>query len=916
MSRYLDDPKPGVDAARSSVTSGWKGSSPRTGESLQPQEAIGRWEEIETVFAHVLELQPDEREPYLAELGRRAPALSLEVRSLLQADGSAGEFLDAPILPNLVGAHPGLTTSAEEPPMPETIGAYQVLSRLGSGGMSDVFLAERSDGGFTQQVAIKLIRAEIVTDELVRRFETERQILAQLAHPNIAGLLDGGRTEAGLPYLVMEYIEGLPIDEYCDSERLTIDQRLDLFLPVCSAVQYAHRNLIVHRDIKTSNILVTRDGTPKLLDFGIAKLLNPESFPLDVEKTATRLRPMTPYYASPEQIENGPITTATDVYSLGVLLYKLLTGQFPHDFEGLHARGVEEKILGEPMVPLVEAIEADASRMASLSAERATKFGPLRRVLAGDLSVVVGMALRKERERRYVSVDQFAADVENYRLGKAVEAHADTLFYRCRRFVTRNRAVTALSAIIVVILFTFGAVTSLQVQRTLEERDRVLHERDRADQVILFLQESFRLSDPLGGGGVDVTAREVLERASLRVSGELANQPDVRAELLDVMGVVFENLGMYAKSIDSHGKAIEYFEGVDDIERAADSLGKLGRAQLLSGDLLGAENSLDRSVALWRESASDPRGLAATLRTRGLLLHQTGDYVASESTYLEALRVLRDAGGEEDAEIAFALGDLAILLNDQGRYEEAEPLFREALSVRRVALGDRHLLVAEAANNLAVFAGMRGSYSEAEPLLRVALEIRHEIHGDRHPDVAESLNNLGQLLRRLGKVADAESSFRQAIATQSEALGDDHARVATYRSNLAFLLFDTGRPGESEVMFRRSIAARRAKPGENEIQLATSLLGLGEILVGQGRLEEAQDVLFEALSLSKSNLSEGHWKTGQSRILLGMSMVRGGDLAGCELVASGLSVVLEDLGSEHRRYAAGVALAKTTPCGI
>ncbi len=403
-----------------------------------------RWQKIEELFQQATELPTDLRPSFIQRAAGHDPDLRQQLESLLSAHEKSGDFLEDPAVPGGIGQALG---RSEEAPSRGRIGPYKLLRRIGEGGMSQVHLAVRDDDQYQQLVALKIIRRGMDTQDLLSRFRRERQILAGLDHPNIAKLLDGGSTEDGLPYFVMDHIEGVPIDEYCDRGRLSVDERLRLFLQVCTAVVYAHQNLVVHRDLKARNILVTSDGTPKLLDFGIAKLLRPEQFPVPVEVTAANMRPMTPYYASPEQVQGKPITTASDVYSLAVLLYRLLTGHFPYRFEKWTPREVERLVLEqEPESPSaavgrVESFPAPGGQgeqsITPQDVSRARRANPqqLRRKLAGDLDKIRLMALRKEPQRRYASVAQFAEDLRRYLAGEPVVAHRGTLRYRAAKFL-------------------------------------------------------------------------------------------------------------------------------------------------------------------------------------------------------------------------------------------------------------------------------------------------------------------------------------------------------------------------------------------------------------------------------------------------------------------------------------------------
>jgi serine/threonine-protein kinase len=495
------------------------------------------WQRVQEAFLAALEREPPGREEYLLrELGGE-PELLGEARSLLAAYG--GDTAEA-------GGGSAAAAPAGEPVAGDCIGPYRLLRRLGAGGAGVVFLAAR-EAPFSAKVALKLLRHAALPQDSWRRLERERQILAGMEHPNVARLLDGGATADGRPYFVMEYIDGLPIDLYCDRHHLGIDRRLGIVRQVCTAVHACHQNLVVHRDLKPSNILVSADGTPKLLDFGIAKLLEPEHFPLAVEPTATGLRPMTPSYASPEQLRGGRVSTTSDVYSLGVLLYHLLSGHLPSE----DPRYLAERFLpeGVPAPPLAPSQAAGSERSGGAVAEavaqsRSLQPAQLRRRLAGDLDTIVLMALRHEPHRRYASAEQLGADLERHLRGLPVIARGDSRLYRLAKSLRRHRAVTTVAVAGLLLVALLQVALALQVRRTARERDAASLERDRAEQVTRFLVDLFAVSDPTRTGVTGDSLTGLLDRAAERAVRELGDQPAVQAAALDAIGAVHANLGV------------------------------------------------------------------------------------------------------------------------------------------------------------------------------------------------------------------------------------------------------------------------------------------------------------------------------------------------------------------------------------
>lgn len=485
-----------------------------------------RWEEVRERLADLLELPPTQRAEALAAIGD--PALRAELGELLEAADGAGTFL-------------------EEAPLSMTgrrIGPYRLSRELGEGGMGVVYLAARADQAFEQKVAVKVLRRGLESADMQARFRRERHILARLEHPNIARILDGGTTEDGVPWLGMELVDGLPIDQWCDQQQLSVADRLRLFQKVCAAVDYAHRNLVVHRDLKPSNILVTDTGEPKLLDFGIAKVLLEGS---DLSETRSGSTAMTPRYASPEQVRGQGVTTVSDVYTLGVILYELLTGQAPYRLEsGQHAE-LERVIGGE--IPAAPSERVLAGGSPTPTGESATR---LARRLRGDLDTILGMALAKEPERRYASVQQLQEDIERHLEGLPVLARRDSRSYRLGRFVRRNLPWVVTGAVFM--SFLVGAVVVLGLQA-----QRLRAERDKAREVAAVLKELFTMNDPNSSLDHNLSARELLDSSTERVE-KLADQPELKAELLGTLGTVYLAQAEYERAEQLLRQAIQLQE--------------------------------------------------------------------------------------------------------------------------------------------------------------------------------------------------------------------------------------------------------------------------------------------------------------------------------------------------------------------
>jgi len=692
-----------------------------------------RWNEIETLFESALDRPREERITWLYGTCDD-PKLRAEVERLLKAHERASGILDTP------------ASLAPEPldVQGQRLGPYRLLREIGRGGMSAVYLAEREDP-YRQHVAVKLLRPGLATSDLVRRFLAERQILATLDHPNIARLLDGGVSDDGRPYFVMEYVEGQPITDYCDAHRLSVDDRLVLFEQVCEAVQYAHRNLVVHRDLKPSNIFVTDDGEVKLLDFGIAKLLDPEAVPAAAPHTRTGARPMTLEYASPEQIQGDPITTATDVYALGVVLYELLTGRRPHSTDGTTAGEIERFVCEREPLPPSDAVGKGDDAPEKAARARSTSANALQRTLRGDLDTIVQKALRKEAERRYASAEQFAADLERHRTGQPVKARPATIGYRVRKFAERHRGGVAVAVLFVLLLGGYAATVTLQAQRIAEERDRARLEAMKTLHVKDFLIELFGSAGPSAG---DTTALlEVLAGGADRVRRDLAGHPEIRAEMLSALGAVYTQLGQTD----------------------------------------AARPLVEEALAARRSFFSEPHAeVAATLSNLAALEQQAGRPGRAEALYREALDQVRAVRGEGHIAVAQAKNDLAALLETQGRSGAAADLYAEALPVYRRELGSAHGQTATLLMSLAALTCDDGD-DAAVSLYGEALTLERERLGEPNERLATIHGDLGTCLGRLGHFEAAE---RHLLTGLRYVRSNERGRYAEQRRTLYTQLRD------------------------------------------------------------------------------------------------------------------------------
>ncbi|HEX9733867.1 MAG TPA: serine/threonine-protein kinase [Thermoanaerobaculia bacterium] len=745
------------------------------------------------------------------------------------------------------------TTQEEGKPKTEgerRIGPYKILQEIGHGGMGSVHLAARADEQYQRRVAIKVIKAGMGGTEVVGRFRRERQILAGLDHPNIARLLDGGATEQGLPYLVMEYIEGRPLNDYCDTHRLPIEERLRIFQHVCSAVAHAHRNLIVHRDLKPTNILVTAEGVPRLLDFGIAKLLNPEL--TGEAPTATGLA-MTPEYASPEQVRGELVTTSSDVYSLGVLLYELLAGQRPFDDEGTgdvtRFAASRER---EPEKP------SSAVRRRMRAAKEGRDGRKLQRRLAGDLDHIVLKALRTEPRQRYASVRELAEDVERHLTGHPVLARKGAWLYLLSRFGRRHRRVLAAAAVVLALLTGFGFNWWSERERAAAERERAASELARAEGVEQLLRLVFTAADPESVRAQPPTVSDVLEKGTaLVVESDIDSAS--KAELLSTLGTVYGNLG-------DHDQA----------------------------------ESLLREAVRLRQSVFGERDplVALSLSALGLVLQSKGDYDEAEEAFREAIAISSE-GDPEPTRLPTYLNNLAGVLKAKGELQEIITIYEKVLALQRSEYGDDtvNVNIAITVNNLGSALLARGDYERAETALLQALEMRRElklVSGE-----STTLYNLGVLYRDRGELKKGEDHLRQALELRQGLYAADHSKVAAVLRDLGACLRLQGDLAGAEDLLRQAIAIERPK-GDSE-DLATALRAQAVLAMARGDSAAAEASAREAVEMMTGVFSEDHWRTADASSVLGEALLAQGRVDEARpLLESGYEVLLRVKGPKTR----------------
>jgi serine/threonine-protein kinase len=775
------------------------------------QPTAERWAAIESAFGEVSGLAAAERASYFAALERDDPALAAEVRSLIEA--SDPWWLDESLVT--------LPLVAEPMAPDQRIGTYQLVRPLGRGGMGEVWLALREGQDFRQHVALKIVRAGMESVELLDGFRAERQILGSLNHPNIAHLLDVGETDDGRPFLALEFVEGRPLTDYCDEHQLSVDDRLQLFRTVCNAVRFAHQNLVVHQDLKPSNILVTADGVPKLLDFGIAKVLAPTRFEADHEASAAspELKALTPEYAAPEQIEGGPTTTASDVYALGVILFQLLSGHRPYRDLGADRAALLEAIRTRPVPLASEAVDSDGDveRARQIAAARALSPSALHARLARDLDAIVQRALAPLAADRYSSAEQLAADVERSLNRYPVSARPRAARYVAECFVRRHRVGVVLSALAFASLAGF-IVTVLRQSTAIRERSaQVERERKRAVAVSSFLQDLFRGADPAEAKGTTITARELLDRGAAKVERELADQPAAKADLMTVMSESYQNLGLYPPAEQLAERAVATLRA-----RHAPTDSALAAALIAHGMALhyidrtrDARVEYDSALAIRRRLGDTTSAVVAqTLALEGSTFQDEHADSTARRLYNRAIDLRRASGDvTRDTVLAFTLNNLGVLLRRSGDLNGADTAYREALAIREATLGPDHFETLRTLNNLALVSGARGNLAAAESLLIVAADGWKRVVGADHPATAFALGNLGGVYMRMNQPARALRLFNEALAIRRAKLQPGASLIAVSWTNVGTALQALGDHRGALEAYRAALAIRESVPG-------------------------------------------------------------------------------------------------------
>ena len=848
------------------------------------------WNQVKDLLNDILEIEPGGRGDFLAR-ANVSPEILSEVESLLACKDAAEGLMDAPAI---AFAKSFLDDDTPDSALVgQNIGVYKIVAELGHGGMGAVYLAERADGKFEQRVALKLLKRELNTTSLRQRFEQERQILASLEHPNIARLLDAGATDDGVPYFAMEYIEGLPIDAYCQQNDLSLDERLDLFREVCAAVNFAHRNLVVHRDLKPSNILVNQDCIPKLLDFGISKIISDE---FQQPATVTKLGAMTPSYASPEQLQNKATSTATDIYSLGVVLYELLSGHRPfesreHDLKEIYQAVIEadppapSSITGTQSGSLQfrSAVESEDPQMQT----DANRWGDTKphaiainaQYLRGDLDNIVLKALKKEPERRYSSAENLADDIRRHQQGLTVTARPDVFSYRAAKFIRRNRFTVVAGAMILLVVIAGVVATMWQARVAAAERDRARQQAQKAERINAYMQNILNFNNPhwLSSNperNLKATVAEAMDEALKHIDADLAGEPDVQAEILFTLAFSFNNQGQHAKADALLKKAVEKF----DQAYGPQNLRSM-QASVIIADILSMSGKYDESAAMFekaveyfrvkvREDKTQSKWLAIALNDLGSIYNLQGKYQQAEDITQESVEHVLNITGQDRYVVPIVWANLGTIRGDRGDIDAGIEFFTRALTEMQATGGDQRLEGAIARMNIGKIYNFKGDYKTSEQHFLEGQAVLEKLIGMENVFGMFTMYHLTNSYVGQQRYADAQRLIDRIDKLQQKLFPDGHI-VSAYLDQLRGTIYTrTGdlKKGETTLLSSLEAVKKGYKEPSQEIALVKHVLG--ENLIAQKRFDEARTVLTEALDSYLKTRGERHPFTKSCRAAL------------------------------------------------
>lgn len=816
-----------------------------------------RWERVQSLFHRAVSLPREEQRGFLKNACGGDDALQADVSAMLDEDERGESFLDrnlAEVAQQVLGN--------DGPPTPKDIGPYHILRVLGEGGMGVVYLAQRKDLG--SQVAIKVLRDAWLSPARRGRFAREQQTLAQLNHPSIARLYDADALADGTPWFAMEYVEGVPLTDYCREHKCSVEQRLQLFRAVAEAVQYAHGQAVIHRDLKPSNILVKKDGSVRLLDFGIAKHL--ESVAERVDQTMTGLRLMTPAYAAPEQIRGDRVGISTDVYSLGIILFELLAGGPPFDLTNLTpAEAATIIVEHEPGRPSA-AVRQTPQSLAGSNAVSLSKTA------WADLDVLCLTAMHKDPQRRYRSVEALIRDIDHYLNGEPLEARPDSLRYRAAKFVRRNRRAVATAAL--VFAMTVGVIAFFTA-RLARARDAAMAEAARTERIQQFMTNLFQGGDEAAGPSDSLRVVTIVDRG-VQQAKSLNSDPKVQAELYENLGGIYQKLGKFDQADSLLRSALDVRKSLfgADSPEVAESLTALGLLRSDQAHLEEAEQLVRQGLEMGRRHLPpDHPAVAKALLAFGKVLAERGSYEEAIRALNEAVRI-ESAPGEAPTDLATSLSALAEAQYSAGHYEISDSLYRRVLEMHRKLYGDRHPLVADDLGSLASIKQDLGYYMEAEQLDRQALEITQAYYGKDHPKTATDLTMLGRALEYQNKFDEAVNTLQQALVIQEHVFGPTHPSVAETLNELGNVASMRDHYDEAETLFRRVADIYRTLYGDHHYFVAIALSNVAYVYVNKKDYPRAEQLFRDVVRRFVEALGPDNVNTGIARIKLGRTLLR------------------------------------------
>jgi serine/threonine-protein kinase len=816
------------------------------------------WKKLSQIFDMVLTLPPEGRTDYIQRVCGGDKELEHKIREMLAQLEESDRFFEERLEKNekLIKEIDSLIADKDRDEdfyEGKTIGRWKILELIGHGGMGRVYKVQRTDeSGIKQTGALKIIHKSLLTPTHIERFRLEQHILSGLQHPDISGFVDSGITADRVPYMVMEFVEGDTILEYCNKQRLTNEQRLQLFITVCKAIQYAHKSLIVHRDLKPENILVTQEGRIKILDFGIAKLLDPDLYENSAIETQPGMRMLSLEYASPEQISGKVVTTSTDLYSLGVLLNKLLTGLHPFDLDTLTYKDVEQLLAEKDPLPASIRYQSvsDTDKKIILANERQSKPQEIVHSLKGDLDAIIYKALHKDPERRYASVETLVTDIERYQNNLPVFAQPDTFSYRAGKFMRRHKWGIASVAVIFFVLIG-GILTTMWQAQQAQQNAR------EAEQVSAFLAQIFEGSDPNRANDGSMTARELLDQGFERAQTELSDEPALQAQMLSLIGNIYSNLGFFDDAYLAVEKSVELYHSMNENSpEMATALLRLANLEYRLGNYEAAADasreSLDLSISLY---GNDHPETASVMNTLAMSLEEVGEKEAAYDLYYRIIEIRRDLP-DQGSNLSVNLNNLAILLQEDGKLEEADALFSEAVELVDEIYGFEHPFMAYTLNGYSGVHQDRGDFESAEEDLQNALKIGRAVFPENHPFNAVVLHNLGSLFEDMESYTDAANYFEQGLALRRQNLPENHPDIATSLFSLGTSFIHLEQPSKAEPILREALQIRQSIYEEEDWRVALVKSGLGRALLHQQKFDDAAQYVFPAHAILLESLGD------------------------------------------------------------